>query len=121
MTDQYYVSLDDYFRNELVWMASCSHIPKYRLVHGLVSDGLRVKDMRDILQIPCTQLSEKERDESMARFIEFLPKFLSLEEEFDEEDVDFFTDEIIEHLIALATYILDKVLPSLGIISEPEI
>ena len=117
MTDKYFVSLDEYCRNEFEWLSSCSNIPKSKQLHDLVSDGIRIKDMRDILRVQRTEQSELEKDEGMNRFIKFLPKFLSLEEEVD-EDVDFFTDEIVEHLLGMVTYLLDNVLPSLGVISE---
>jgi hypothetical protein len=120
MTAEYYVSLNDYLYG-LKWMEPCSYIPKFKLIHGLASEGMRIDDLRNILRVQCREQSEKEQNESMARFIEFLPIFLGLKEEFDPEGVDFFTDEIVEHLIGIVTYLIDTVLPNLGVISEPKI
>jgi len=123
MTDKYFVSLNDYlnsYLNGLKWMESCFFIPKFKLIHELASEGMRIQDMRNILQIQHTEQSAKEQNESLNRFLEFLPEFLSREYEIDENE-DIFTEEIIQDLIVLVTYILDTVLPSLGVISEPEI
>ena len=94
MTDKYYVSLDDYL-NGLKWMEPCSFIPKFKLIQGLAHEGLRIKDMRDILHIQRTEQSAKEQNESLNRFLEFLPDFLSRKYEID-EDEDIFTEEIIQ-------------------------
>ena len=112
---RYSVSLECGLATEVDWLANCANKPKSKILHSLIYEALTVRKVKEIFKdAPCYRSAE-DSDAAFERFKMFLTEFLfGSEDEF----IGDISDEMVENLCGLLIYLLDEVMPEVGVIES---